>query len=126
MNEMATLATNLGSGGAASSGMAKSTMTSEMTAFVIAVGGASVACYLLMSRAETRRAKGQSSRDGSTSDGGGYGDSNGGSIFGWFAGDHHSAADSSGNPADSGGGGGDSGGGNDGGGGDGGGGGGSD
>jgi hypothetical protein len=75
-----------------------------MTAFVIAVGGVSVACYLLMSRAEKRRAKGQSSRDGSTSDGGGYGESNGGSIFGWFAGNQHSAADSSGNPADSGGG----------------------
>ena len=77
-------------------------MTSEMTAFVIAVGGVSVACYLLMSRAERRGAKGQSSRDGSASDGAGYGESNGGSIFGWFAGDHHSAADSSGNPVDSG------------------------
>jgi hypothetical protein len=37
-------------------------MTSAMTAFAIAVGGVSVACYLLTSRAEKRRAGGKSSR----------------------------------------------------------------
>jgi hypothetical protein len=77
-------------------------MTSAMTAFGIAVGGGSVACYLLMSRAEKRRARGKSSRDGSGPDAGGYAPSNAESISGWFGGGH-SATDSSGNPVDSGG-----------------------
>jgi hypothetical protein len=101
-------------------------MTSAMTAFAIAVGGVSLACFLLMTRAENR-SSGRASRDGSGLDGGGYAEGNGGSIFGWFGGDH-SATDGSGSPVngggadsggggDGGGGGGDSGGGGDGGGG---------
>jgi hypothetical protein len=118
MNENATLATNLGGGGAASGAIGKiNHMTSE-TVLVVAVGGVSVACYLLMNRAEKRRAWGRSSRDSSGTDVGGYGE---GGIFGWFAGDHHSATDSSCNPVDSGGSDIGGGGGSDGGGGDGGG-----
>jgi hypothetical protein len=89
-------------------------VTSAMAAFGIAIGGASLACYLLMTRSETRRARRGSSRDGSGPDGGNYAESNHGSMFSWFGSDH-SATDSSGNPVD--GGGVDSGGGSDGGGG---------
>jgi hypothetical protein len=95
-------------------------MASKIIAFIIVAGGASVACYLLMRRAEKRRAWAGSSRDGSGTDVGGYGD---GGIFTWFGGDHHSPTDSSCNPfgdsggSDAGGGGGGSDGGGDGGGG---------
>jgi hypothetical protein len=56
-------------------------MTSGMTAFAIAVGGTSLACYVL-------------TNGGHVSDGGGM-------PFGWSGGDH-SVSDSSDDPADGG------------------------
>jgi hypothetical protein len=101
-------------------------MTSEMTAFAIAVGGTSLICYVLMTRLQNRRVNRRSSGEHSTSDSGNYAGGDGWALANWFGGGHcandHSVTDSSGNPSD--GGGGDSGGGGDGGGGDGGGGGG--
>jgi hypothetical protein len=96
-------------------------MTGAVTALGIAVGGASLACYLLMTRSQKRSAKRGPSRGGPGPDGGSYAESNA-DAWSWF-GSEHSTIDSSANPAD--GGGGHSGGGSDGGG-DGGGGGGSD
>jgi hypothetical protein len=43
-------------------------MTSEITAFAIAVGGTSPACYLLMTRLQNRRANRIAPRDGSLPD----------------------------------------------------------
>src|SRR5260370_6717047 len=87
-------------------------MRGEMPAFGIAVGGASLVCYLLMTRLQNRRAIRSSAGDGSLPDSGSYTVGDGRSISGWFGGEN-SAFDSSGNPSDSGGG--DSGGGGDGG-----------
>jgi hypothetical protein len=98
-------------------------MTGTMAAFGVAVGAASLICYLLMTRLQNRRAITGSSRDSSGADGG---NDSGGAAWGlssWFGGGH-SAIDGSGNPVDFGGG--DFGGGGDGGGGGGDGGGGSD
>jgi len=47
-------------------------MTSEITAFAIAVGGTSLVCYLLMTRLQNRRANRSAPRDGSLPDGGNY------------------------------------------------------
>jgi hypothetical protein len=96
-------------------------MTSEITAFAIAVGGTSLVCYLLMTRLQNRRANRSAPRDGSLPDGGNYTAAEGWIISSRLGSDNP-AFDSSGNPSDPGGG--DSGGGADGGGGDGGGGGG--
>jgi hypothetical protein len=98
-------------------------MTSEMTAFAIAVGGTSLVCYLLMTRLQNRRANRREPCDGFLPDGGSYTAAEGWIISSRFGGDNP-AFDSSGNPGDSAGG--DSGGGADAGGGDGGGGGGGD
>jgi hypothetical protein len=95
-------------------------MTSELTAFAIAVGGTSLVCYLLMTRLQNRRAR-SAPRDGFLPDGGNYTAAEGWIISSRLGSDN-SGFDSSGNPSDPGGG--DSGGGADGGGGDGGGGGG--
>lgn len=92
-------------------------MTNAMVAFGIAVGGTSLVCYALMTRAENIRRNRRSSVDNAT-DGGVYSGTDSGSLATWFSG-NHSVTDSSGNPGDFGGG--DSGGGGDGGGGDGGG-----
>jgi hypothetical protein len=89
-------------------------MTSAMAAFGIAVGAASLLCYVLMTRLQNRRANRKSQSDSPSADGGNYAWSDGWSMSSWFGGDH-SAFDSSGNPSDSGGS--DSGGGGDGGGG---------
>ncbi len=92
-------------------------MTSAVTAFAIAVGATSLACYPLMTRLQNRRANRRVSSDGVGSDGGSFAGSDGGSVASWFVG-HHSGFDSSGNPSDAGGGdGGGDGGGGDGGGG---------
>ena len=85
-------------------------MTSGMTAFLAAVGGTSLLCYLLMNRAQNHKARRESAGDNSTI---GSGDSSGGSLFSWFSSDS-SCPDSSGSSDCSGG---DSGGGGDGGGG---------
>src|ERR1700677_3517943 len=96
------------------------TMTGAITAFGAAVGIASLICYLLMTRWQSRRLSSGSSRDRSGSIGGSdAGDS--GSHFGWSA-DENSASGHSAAANDSGGGdsgGGDSGGSDGGGGGDG-------
>jgi hypothetical protein len=97
-------------------------VTSEMTAFAIAVGGTSLVCYLLMTRLQNRRANRNSLR-GFLPDGGNYTAAEGWIISSRFGGDSP-ALDSSGNPSDSAGG--DNAGGADGGGGDSGGGGGGD
>jgi uncharacterized membrane protein YgcG len=90
------------------------TMTSEMTAFAIAVGGTSLVCYLLMTRMQNRGANRNAPRDGFLPDGGNYTVAEGWIISSRFGGDNP-AFDNSGNPSDSAGG--DSGGGADGGGG---------
>jgi hypothetical protein len=96
-------------------------MTSEMTAFAIAVGGTSLVCYLLMIRLQNRRAKRSAPRDGFLPDGGNYTAAEGWIISSRFGGDNP-ASDSSDNPSGSAGGdsggGADAGGGNGGGGGD--------
>jgi hypothetical protein len=98
-------------------------MTSDMTAFAIAVGGTSLICYVLMTRLQNRRVNRRSSGEHSTSDSSSYAGGDGWALASWFGSSHyasdHSVTDSSGNPSD--GGGGDSGGGGDGDGGDGGG-----
>jgi hypothetical protein len=94
----------------------------------IAVGGASLLCYLLMTRLQNNRRSRRSPGHGSAADATHYAGGDGWILSNWFGSDR-SALDSSGNPIDGGGGGSDSGGGGDGGGaggGDGGGGGGSD
>jgi hypothetical protein len=89
-------------------------MTSEMTAFAIAVGGTSLVCYLLMTRLQNRRANRSAPRGDFLSDWGNYT-----AAEGWIIsrrlGSDNPAFDSSGNPSDPGRG--DSGGGADGGGG---------
>jgi hypothetical protein len=91
-------------------------MTSEMTAFAIAVGGTSLVCYLLMTRLPNRRANRSAPREDFLPDGVNYTAAEGWIISSRLSSDNP-AFDSSGNPSD----GGDSGGGADGGGGDGGG-----
>ena len=88
-------------------------MTSGMTAFVVAVGGTSVICYLLMNRVQNRRVRRESAgSDGSSTSTGSSGD--GWNLVSWFGGDS-SSSDNSGTSSDSGsgdsGGGGDDGGG---------------
>ena len=90
-------------------------MTSGITAFMVAVGGTSLICYLLMNRGQNRKARRESAGgDASTMS---LGDSSGGdgwNLLSWFGSDSSSSdsstssGDSSG---DSGGGGGDGGGG---------------
>ncbi len=92
-------------------------MTSELTAFAIAVGGTSLVCYLLMTRLQNRRANRSAPRDGSLPDGGNYTAAEGWIISSRLGSDNP-AFDSSGNPSDPAGG--NSGGGADGGGGEGG------
>jgi hypothetical protein len=77
-------------------------MTSAMAAFGIAVGAASLLCYVLMTRLQNRRANRKSQSDSPSADGGNYAWSDGWSMSSWFGG-VHSAFDSSGNPSDSGG-----------------------
>ncbi|MEH2548830.1 hypothetical protein V1283_005475 [Bradyrhizobium sp. AZCC 2262] len=89
-------------------------MTSGMTAFMVAVSGTSLICYLLMVRVQNRKDQRQSA--GSDTSGIGPGDSSGGegwNPFSWFGSDS-SSSDSSSSSSDSSG---DSGGGGDGGGG---------
>lgn len=71
-------------------------MTSAVTAFLAAVGGTSLICYLLMNRVQNRSARrhgtpGDSAGSGTSYDSG----SDGWSIFSWFSSDT-SSSDSSG------------------------------
>jgi hypothetical protein len=94
-------------------------MISGVTAFLAAVGGASLICYLLMNRRPNRGvrrqgASGDSAYSGASYDSGSSG-RDGWNVFSWFSSDT-SASDNSGasgdwSGSDSGGGGGDSGGG---------------
>ena len=90
-------------------------MTNAMAAFGIAVGGTSLICYALMTRAENIKRNRRSAGDNAT-DGGNYSGGDGWTVASWFSGDH-SVTDSSGNLSDFGGsdigGGGDGGGGGD-------------
>jgi hypothetical protein len=86
---------------------------SGMTAFMIAVGGASLICYWLMNRVQNRSARRSPAGDGSD-DGASYDSGGGWHAFNWFGGDS-STSDNSGPSGDSSGG--DSSGGGDGGGG---------
>jgi len=90
----------------------KGAMTSGMTAFLVAVGGMSVACYLLMNRAQNRGVRRQSAGNHGTSTG--TGSSAGWNLTSWFAGGS-SCSDNSGTSCESSGGdsGGDGGGGGD-------------
>jgi hypothetical protein len=96
-------------------GRAEGVMIGGVTAFVAAVGGASLICYLLMNRRPNRgvRRQGASADSGVSYDCGSSG-SDGWNVFSWFSSDTSSdnsgaCGDSSG--SDSGGGGGDGGGG---------------
>jgi hypothetical protein len=88
-------------------------MTSGMTAFMVAVGGTSLVCYLLMNRAQNRKARRESA--GGDVSGMGPGDSSGGgwnllSGFGSDSSSSHNSGSSSDSVGDGGGGGGDGGG----------------
>jgi hypothetical protein len=91
-------------------------MTSGMAAFMVAVGGTSLICYLLMNRVQNRKARRENVSDGTYS-GIGAGDSSsadGWNLFSWSGSDSSSSHDSpssSDSGGDSGGGGGDGGGG---------------
>jgi hypothetical protein len=78
-------------------------MTSGMTAFMVAIGGTSLVCYLLMSRAQNRKT-GRESAGGDTY-GAGPSSSSGGdgwNLLSWFGSDS-SSSDSSSSSSDSGG-----------------------
>ena len=89
-------------------------MTSGMTAFMVAVSGTSLICYVLMVRMHNRRDRRQSA--GGDTSGIGQGDISGGegwNPFSWFGSDSSSSdssSSSSDSSGDSGGGGGDGGG----------------
>src|SRR5258708_31239530 len=87
------------SGGILRSG-SEETMTSEMTAFAIAVGATSLVCYLLMTRVQNGRRNRRSSGDGSAPDVANYGGGGGGTLSSWF-GCGYSALYRSRNPGDS-------------------------
>jgi hypothetical protein len=75
-------------------------MTSGMTAFVVAVGGTSVICYLLMHRVQNRSARPErAGSEGSGTSTGSGGD--GWNLVSWFGGDS-SSSDNSGTSCDSG------------------------
>jgi hypothetical protein len=96
---------------------AQDTMTSGMTAFMVAVGGTSLICYLLMNRVQNRKTGRDSTggdSSGTSSNGSSGGD--GWNPLSWFGNDSSSSdssTSSSDSGGDSGGGGGDSGGGGD-------------
>jgi hypothetical protein len=113
MNGTATLATKLGGGGDVPTGPVRQGMTGAVTALGIAVGSALLACTLLITRSQNRRAWRGPSRGGLGRDGGSYPESN--HAHSWFAGEP-STIDSSGDPAGGGDSGSDGGGGGDGGG----------
>jgi hypothetical protein len=71
---------------------------SGMTAFMVAVGGTSLVCYLLMNRAQNRKGRRESA--GGDASGMGPGDSSGGGS--WFGSDS-SSSHNSGSSSDSGG-----------------------
>jgi hypothetical protein len=78
-------------------------MTSGVMAFMVAVGGTSLVCYLLMSRLQNRKTR-QESAGGDTS-GIGPGDSSAGSsgsLFSWFGSDSSSISSDSSSSHDSG------------------------
>ena len=75
-------------------------MTSGMTALVVAVGGTSVICYLMMSRGQNRSTRRESAgSDGSSTSTGSSGD--GWNLASWFGGDS-SSSDNSGTSCESG------------------------
>ena len=76
-------------------------MTHAMTAYVIAVGAASVVCYVLMARLEIRSQDRRSPGDGSAPNTGNLA-GDGSTLSNWFGG-AHSEFESSGNSVDSGG-----------------------
>jgi hypothetical protein len=77
---------------------------SGMTAFMIAVGGTSLICYLLMTRVQNRSARRTGVAGDGPSNGGGYDSGGDGwSVFSWFSGGH-STSDHCGGSSDSGGG----------------------
>ncbi|WOH65032.1 hypothetical protein [Bradyrhizobium sp. BWA-3-5] len=91
-------------------------MTSEMAAFIVAVGGTSLICFLLMNRGQNRKARRESVSDGTYSSIGGSDSSSteSWSLFSWGGSDSSSSQDStssSDTSGDSGGGGGGDGGG---------------
>jgi hypothetical protein len=82
----------------------KDAMTSGMTAFMVAVGGTSLICCLLMNRVQNRTARRENAgSDGSSTSYGSSDGSSGSGLLSWFGSD--SSGDSGG--GDSGGGGGD-------------------
>lgn len=68
-------------------------MTGALAALAIAVVGASLICFALMTRAERQRNAWRTSSDGGGPDGGAYSSADtGGHFWSWFGGDH-SASD---------------------------------
>ena len=77
-------------------------MTNAMAAFGIAVGGASLICYALMTRAQNAKRQRRWFGDNSIAGSSDYGGDSAWTLASWFGGDH-SVLDSSGNPIDCGG-----------------------
>ena len=67
---------------------ANATMTGEIAAFGIAVGGTSLFCYLLMTRLQNRRRNRRLPRDGSSPDGGYYAGADAWSFSSWSGSDN--------------------------------------
>jgi hypothetical protein len=87
-------------------------MTSGMTAFMVAVGGTSLVCFLLMNRGQARKTRRESAGGDASVTGPGDSSGSGWSPASWFGGDSsssHNSSSSSDFSGDSGGGGGDSG-----------------
>ena len=87
-------------------------MMSGMAVFMVAVGGTSLICYLLMNRVQNRKAQRESAGDGAYSGIGGSdsSSSNGWNLFSWSGSESSSSHDCA-SSSESGGGGGDGGGG---------------
>jgi hypothetical protein len=89
-------------------------MTSGMTAFMVAVGGTSLVCFLLMNRGQARKTRRESAGGDASVTGPGDSSGSGWGLTSWFGSDSsssHNSSSSSDFSGDSGGGGGDSGGG---------------
>jgi hypothetical protein len=90
-------------------------MMSGMAVFMVAIGGTSLICYLLMNRVQNRKAQRESAGDGAYSGIGGGSDSsssNGWNLFSWSSSESSSSHDSASSGESGGGGDGGGGGGN--------------
>ena len=70
-------------------------MTSGMTAFMVAVGGTSLVCFLLMNRGQARKTRRESAGGDASVTGPGDSSGSGWSPASWFGGDSSSSHNSS-------------------------------